>query len=289
VKSPIRILAIDGGGVGGVIPARLLDRLQALDPRVVGNADLVAGTSTRGLIAQGLAAGKTPRELCDLYRGQAQDIFSRSNRRYLAARGFRAKFAPDGLRRAVEAIAGRATLGELTAKTVLVPVTAVRRPDGRHSPAGVFLSTASRLAGGRHEKYASSQWKCVDVALATAAAPTYFPAHEVADPGGGGGAWLSGTAASWPTTQAWPPWARCFASTSLSGTPRSGPGRARPPMSASCPWGPATGTRPSMPATGGRPSPPAGSSPRWSTPRWGPPRSSCGNPSASGPSASAPR
>lgn len=187
MKSPIRILAIDGGGVGGIIPARLLERLHAANPKIIDNADLVAGTSTGGLIALGLANGLTPAELCRLYQDQARDIFSRANRRYEAVRLFRAKFAPDGLRAAVLAIAGHKTLGDLTAKHVLVPVTAVQRRDQSHQPAGIFLSTAFRLVDpAKFEKYASSRWKCVDVALATAAAPTYFPGHEVDDPDGHG-------------------------------------------------------------------------------------------------------
>jgi len=187
VKSPIRILAVDGGGVGGIIPARLLEQLNAADPRVIANADIVAGTSTGGLIALGLARGRTPGEICQLYQEQAKNIFSRSNRRYLIVRTFKAKFAPDGLREAVEAIVGGLTLGELTAKLMLVPVTAVERRDGRHKPAGIFLSTAFRLTNNpKLEKYASSRWRCVDVALSTAAAPTFFPAHAVDDPDGHG-------------------------------------------------------------------------------------------------------
>jgi patatin-like phospholipase/acyl hydrolase len=187
MKSPIRILAVDGGGVGGIIPARLLEQLNAADPRVIANADIVAGTSTGGLIALGLARGRPPAEICQLYQEQAKNIFSRSNRRYLAVRSIKAKFAPDGLREAVEAIVGGLTLGELTAKPVLVPVTAVQRRDGRHKPAGIFLSTAYRLTNNpKLEKYASSRWNCVDIALATAAAPTFFPAHAVDDPDGHG-------------------------------------------------------------------------------------------------------
>jgi uncharacterized protein len=187
VKSPIRILAVDGGGVGGIIPARLLEQLNAADPRVIANADIVAGTSTGGLIALGIARGRTPREICQLYQEQAKNIFARANRRYLAVRTFKAKFAPDGLREAVDAIVGGLTLGELTAKLVLIPVTAVQRRDGRHKPAGIFLSTAYRLTNNpKLEKYASSRWRCVDVALSTAAAPTFFPAHPVDDPDGHG-------------------------------------------------------------------------------------------------------
>ena len=192
MKSPIRILAVDGGGVGGIIPARLLEQLHARDPRIIANADIVAGTSTGGLIALGLACGRTPGEICDIYQQKAKVIFSRRNRRFLIVRAFRAKFAPDGLREAVKAVAGDLTLGQLTAKHVLIPVTAVQRPDTSHRPAGIFLSTAYRLTGKEFfEKYHSSKWKCVDAALATAAAPTYFAAHVVENPDSKtGGKWV---------------------------------------------------------------------------------------------------
>src|SRR5262245_31432000 len=138
MKSPIRILAVDGGGVGGILPARLLERLNATDTRVIKNADLVAGTSTGGLIALGLGVGLAPADLCALYQQHAKDIFAGKYRRYLVERAFLAKFVPDGLRVAVQAIAGDRTLGQLQAKLVLVPVTALHRPDAKHRPAGVF-------------------------------------------------------------------------------------------------------------------------------------------------------
>ena len=48
-----RILSCDGGGIRGVITAKLL---QALDPSVIKNIDLFAGTSTGSIIALGLAS-----------------------------------------------------------------------------------------------------------------------------------------------------------------------------------------------------------------------------------------
>jgi len=207
LKTPIRILAVDGGGVGGILPARLLDRLQARYPALVTQADLVAGTSTGGLIALGLARGLAPAQLCDLYLDQAKHIFSRANRRYEIEWPFRAKYRPDGLRDAVRAIVGDATLGELDGKAVFVPVTAVRRADSKHRPAGIFLSTAFRLINDpAQERYASSRWRCEDVALATAAAPTYFPAHRVANPnpaqGGEWNCWDGGVVANNPALAA---------------------------------------------------------------------------------------
>ena len=65
---PIRIIAVDGGGVGGAIPARLIQRLAEVHPGLLDKADLFAGTSTGGLIALGLAKGLSPDQLVDLYR-----------------------------------------------------------------------------------------------------------------------------------------------------------------------------------------------------------------------------
>jgi patatin-like phospholipase/acyl hydrolase len=54
-----RILSLDGGGLRGLITARLLQRLDAM-PGIagwLGRADLLVGTSTGGILALGLAAG----------------------------------------------------------------------------------------------------------------------------------------------------------------------------------------------------------------------------------------
>lgn len=66
-----RILAIDGGGIRGVIPAYLLKELEAaLGKPIYQCFDIIAGTSTGGLIALGLttptAAGKGPRAASDI-------------------------------------------------------------------------------------------------------------------------------------------------------------------------------------------------------------------------------
>jgi patatin-like phospholipase/acyl hydrolase len=107
-------LVVEGGGVGGIIPARLLARLHASHPTLVAQADFVSGTSTGGLIGLGLAHGLTPAQLCELYLSQAKNTFSRSNRRYQIEWPFRAKYMPDGLRDAVRGIVGDLTLGDLT-------------------------------------------------------------------------------------------------------------------------------------------------------------------------------
>jgi uncharacterized protein len=63
-KPSLIILSCDGGGVRGLITAMLL---QALDPAFLQKVSLFAGTSTGSIIALGLAAGLSIRQLVDLY------------------------------------------------------------------------------------------------------------------------------------------------------------------------------------------------------------------------------
>ncbi len=73
-----RILAIDGGGIRGIFPATFLAGLEERylgGDSIAGYFDLVAGTSTGGIIALGLAAGLTAADLRDLYVERGCEIF----------------------------------------------------------------------------------------------------------------------------------------------------------------------------------------------------------------------
>src|SRR6202044_1523102 len=71
-----RILALDGGGIRGLYTAILLDRLSQRVPGFTGRADLLAGTSTGGTLALGLAKGVSLQALIGLYQSNGSDIFS---------------------------------------------------------------------------------------------------------------------------------------------------------------------------------------------------------------------
>ena len=82
-----RILSIDGGGIRGVIPARLLSHIEVSAGKPISELfDLIVGTSTGGLIALGLTApgedGKTPKysaaDLVSLYNRERKNIFPNS-------------------------------------------------------------------------------------------------------------------------------------------------------------------------------------------------------------------
>ena len=75
----IRILSIDGGGIRGIIPARILQRIEeATGKRARDLFHMIAGTSTGGIIGCGLTIGKTAHQMGDLYAAQGGEIFHRS-------------------------------------------------------------------------------------------------------------------------------------------------------------------------------------------------------------------
>jgi len=85
LDKPIHVLSIDGGGVRGIIPAEILDYITSQTKLAVHEMfDLVAGTSTGGIIALGLGTTckngserYTPRELSDLYLNSSSKIFQK--------------------------------------------------------------------------------------------------------------------------------------------------------------------------------------------------------------------
>ena len=70
-----RILSLDGGGIRGVLTARVIERLVEKKPDLLDKFDMVAGTSTGAILACGLASGRGPREIIELYEQKGPSIF----------------------------------------------------------------------------------------------------------------------------------------------------------------------------------------------------------------------
>jgi hypothetical protein len=67
-----QILSLDGGGLRGMFSAAVLAKLEEdLDLRIVDHFDLIAGTSTGGIIALGLGLGMSPRQILEFYTATA--------------------------------------------------------------------------------------------------------------------------------------------------------------------------------------------------------------------------
>lgn len=81
-----RILSIDGGGIRGLIPALVLAEIEERTGKSIADSfDLIAGTSTGGILALGLARDNgngnpkyTAKDLAGIYESRGREIFSRS-------------------------------------------------------------------------------------------------------------------------------------------------------------------------------------------------------------------
>ena len=84
----MRILTIDGGGIRGLLPALVLAAFETRAGRSVAKYfDLVAGTSTGGILALGLAAGIPAMRMAEFYLERGAAIFSQSLKKRLNSLG----------------------------------------------------------------------------------------------------------------------------------------------------------------------------------------------------------
>lgn len=177
-----KILSIDGGGIRGIIPAMVLAEVERRTGRPTASLfDLIAGTSTGGIIALALTApgsGGGPRlsaaEVVGLYLEEGPRIFSRSVlRTVLSVDGLLdERYSDAGLEAALRRYLGDARLADAVTP-VLVTAYALeeRRP----------LFFKSRRAETRPAR----DYPMRVVARATSAAPTYFePEPAPSDRGG---------------------------------------------------------------------------------------------------------
>jgi hypothetical protein len=78
-NQPYRILAFVGGGIRGIASARMLMRLAKRHPRLVDDADLLAGTSVGSSIVSSLVAGKTPAQVYENLTTSTVNFFRHPN------------------------------------------------------------------------------------------------------------------------------------------------------------------------------------------------------------------
>jgi patatin-like phospholipase/acyl hydrolase len=164
----IKVLAVDGGGIRGIIPAVILAELQnRLGKEAWQTFDLIAGTSTGGIIALGLGTacnnGKpySPDQLLNLYLNNGAAIFKKSwltpVRQLLLP-----KYSPDGL---------QATLTRFFQSTEFCTALTPLLVSSYNLQKQLPFFFKSHLIAARPDY----NWKVTEIARATSAAPTFFP------------------------------------------------------------------------------------------------------------------
>jgi len=177
-----RILSLDGGGIKGVFPASFLATVEdAIGDRVAHYFDLIAGTSTGGIIALGLGLGFPAAEIVALYEGLGPAVFQPDGRARLLRGMVASRYDQAPLREALVGQFGDRRLGESAVRLVI--------PSLNLETGEVHVYKTAH-----HPRFERDyRERSVDVALATSAAPTYFPVQEGAKgiPLVDGGVWAN--------------------------------------------------------------------------------------------------
>lgn len=178
-REPVRILAIDGGGMRGLVPARILESLERRTGKPTCSLfDLVAGTSTGGIIALALtvpaADGSGPRwsaaDLVELYRAKGPEIF-RVGLEHLVASGggwWGPKYSSEAIERVLLHYLGNARLSD-----ALAPVLVTSYDTAAASP--YLFKSYRQPSPGTPAGQLPDDFPMWQAARATSAAPTYFP------------------------------------------------------------------------------------------------------------------
>jgi patatin-like phospholipase/acyl hydrolase len=170
------ILALDGGGIRGVYTAVLLQRLAKQVPGFLERADLLAGTSTGGILALALAKGMNADELVALYQDTGATIFSRSPLHEVVDLSdlIGAKYNNADLEAVLREKFGTLTLDDLLPRHVLIPSFDLDSPAKPDKPRMWKPKFFHNFEGAQSD----GKEKVVDVAMRTSAAPTYFPVYQ---------------------------------------------------------------------------------------------------------------
>ncbi len=176
--TPKRILALDGGGIRGLISLGILEDVERrLGSPLSDHFDLIGGTSTGAIIATELAMGETVGKVISLYEKLGSQVFRRSLFP-LRFGAFRAKFDAAPLVAALQEELGGVTLGSPQVQTGLA-IVCKRLDSGSpwvlyNNPKGKYYN-AKPGSGG----VANSNLELTTLLRASTAAPHFFDPIEI--------------------------------------------------------------------------------------------------------------
>jgi len=182
--TPKRILALDGGGLRGILTVAILQKVENLLRARHGNNDnfrlchyfdLIAGTSTGSIIAAALAKGWTVEQIRQKYMSLGESVFEKS---WLRQGLLRAKYDESSLIKELKSVYGENTsLGSPDLKTGLLVVT--KRLD-TGSPWPVSNNPRGKyFADSKDGTIGNSKYPLWQVVRASTAAPSYFDSQLI--------------------------------------------------------------------------------------------------------------
>lgn len=180
MESKFKILSLSGGGARGIYTAKALEVLESrFQTQIANHFDIICGTSIGGILALGLAAEIPASKILKVFDENREKIFpaipekekkpipvlniSKADIRQIK----QPQYTPEPLKALLEELFGDKLIGDLK-HCVLIPS---------------INFTVGRLRAFRtphaEKLFQDAKCKIVDVALATSAAPTYFPVHTI--------------------------------------------------------------------------------------------------------------
>ena len=180
-NGPKKLLALDGGGIRGMIAVEVLTEIELLLRRELGRGkdfrlceffDYVAGTSTGAIIAACIASGKSMNEIRQFYKESGEDMFDKAS----LLKRFKYKYGDAKLAKKLQEVFGKqTTLGSPKLQTLLMMVMRNATTD---SPWPV--------SNNPHAKYNDKSRKDCNLNIplwqlirASTAAPVFFPPEVV--------------------------------------------------------------------------------------------------------------
>lgn len=177
----IKILSLNGGGARGLFTINVLAEIERIIEQTTGSTnvnagdyfDLITGTSIGGILALGLASGKTARQLEGVFRKQAPIIFPAQKSPWLFPKSRRTLrllrqplYHSNPLAETVESMVGKTTTFNDLQRRVMIPAVnlSTGKPQFFKTPHNPEFNRDGRLT-------------LLDAAMATSAAPSYFAPH----------------------------------------------------------------------------------------------------------------
>lgn len=183
-KFKFKLLSIDGGGIRGIVPGKILAEIEKRTGQPCSSLfNLIAGTSTGGILAAGLTKPKpntkepeyTAKQLMEIYKEHGGTIFYEPfiEKQIKIDDISRPKYSSDGRDKVLKKYFGNTPLQEAITEVFVTSYDIQLR-----TPVFFTSQTNKEETTNRYYRKISSGFTLHQAAMATSAAPTYFKPYK---------------------------------------------------------------------------------------------------------------